>query len=92
MNEPIESLIRTMVTPLVDHPDDFQIERHETEDFMEYHLILHPDDVGRIIGKKGRVIRAIRTIVYSVKVRDMKRPRIVIADDLNKDDDDNEEA
>ncbi|MCR8968767.1 KH domain-containing protein [Facklamia sp. 7083-14-GEN3] len=84
MTEQIESLIRTIVEPLIDHPEEFQIELHDTEEFMEYHLILHPDDVGRIIGRKGRVIRAIRTIVYSVRLRDQKRSRIVIADDLNE--------
>lgn len=85
MTEQIEQLIRTIVEPLVDHPEDFQIELKDTEEFMEYHLNLHPDDIGRIIGRKGRVIRAIRTIVYSVRMRDQKRSRIVIADDVDDD-------
>lgn len=84
MAEQIESLIRTIVEPLIDNPEELQIEKNDTEDFMEYHIILHPDDIGRIIGKKGRVIRAIRTIVYSVRVRGEKRTRIVIADDHNE--------
>lgn len=83
MTNQIEQLIHTIVDPLIDHPDDFKIETQDTPDFMEYHLILHPDDIGRIIGRKGRVIRAIRTIVYSVRVRDQKRSRIIIADDLD---------
>lgn len=76
----IETLISTIVEPLVDHPEDFSIEQVETDEFMEYHLHLHPEDVGRVIGKKGRVARAIRTIVYSVHSRGQKRSRIVIAD------------
>ncbi|MBG9985853.1 KH domain-containing protein [Facklamia sp. DSM 111018] len=86
MVEQIQSLVRTIVEPLIDHPEEFKIEVHDSEEFMEYHLILHPDDIGRIIGKKGRVIRAIRTIVYSVRMRDQKRSRIVIADDLDQED------
>ena len=81
MSAKIEQLIHTIVEPLVDHPEELKIELGESEDFMEYNLILHPDDVGRIIGKKGRVIRAIRTIIYSVRNRDEKRARITIADD-----------
>lgn len=81
MSAQIEQLIHTIVEPLVDHPEELKIELGESEDFMEYNLILHPDDVGRIIGKKGRVIRAIRTIIYSVRNRDEKRARITIADD-----------
>ncbi|MDK7187145.1 KH domain-containing protein [Facklamia hominis] len=81
MSAQIEQLIHTIVEPLVDHPEELKIELGESEDFMEYNLILHPDDVGRIIGKKGRVIRAIRTIIYSVRNRDEKRARITIAAD-----------
>ena len=76
----IETLITAIVKPLVDHPEEFWIEQIETEEFMEYHLHLNPEDVGRVIGKKGRVARAVRTIVYSVKTRQRKRARIVIAD------------
>ena len=76
----IETLINAIIQPLLDYPDDFSIEQIETDDFIEYHLHVNPADVGRIIGKKGRVARAIRTIVYSVKVRQQKRARIVIAD------------
>lgn len=38
-------------------------------EFMEYHLHLDAEDVGRVIGKQGRVARAIRTIVYSVRTK-----------------------
>ncbi|WP_153057963.1 KH domain-containing protein, partial [Streptococcus suis] len=42
-----------------------------------YHLDLDKSDIGRIIGKKGRTISAIRTIVYSVPTSD-KKVRLVI--------------
>ena len=45
---------------------------------MEYHLHLDAEDVGRVIGKQGRVARAIRTIVYSVRTKGTKRVRLVI--------------
>ena len=62
----IEALIKTIVEPLIDNPDEFSVDIVETEDFIEYHLNLHPDDIGRVIGRKGRVVRAIRTIIYSI--------------------------
>ena len=37
---------------------------------------LHPDDVGRVIGKHGRVANAIRTILYSVRVEGHRRIRL----------------
>lgn len=82
----IEALITTIVTPLVDHPEDVSIEVVETDEYMEYHIHLHPEDIGRVIGRKGRVIRAIRTIVYSVRNKGDLRSRIVIQDDQDSSD------
>lgn len=77
----IEALIKSIVDPLVEFPEEFTVEIVDTKDFTEYHLQLHPEDIGRVIGKKGRVVRAIRTIVYSVRIRNQKRARIVIANE-----------
>lgn len=77
----IEALIETIVTPIIDYPEDFKIEIVETDEFQEYHLHLNPEDIGRVIGRKGRVVRAIRTIVYSIRNRGEKRARIVVVDD-----------
>lgn len=78
----IENLIRTMVEPIIQYPEEFKINIQDSEEFKEFHIELHPEDVGRVIGRKGRVIRAIRTIVYSIRNRNEKRPRIVINDNV----------
>lgn len=80
----IETLIKIMVEPLIQYPEEFRIDIKDGEEFQEYHLILHPEDIGRVIGRKGRVIRAIRTIVYSIRNRNEKRPRIVVQDELGE--------
>ncbi|MGX7092499.1 KH domain-containing protein [Hutsoniella sourekii] len=76
----IKALITEMVLPLIEFPDDFNIQSVEGDEFMEYHLDLNPEDIGRVIGRKGRVIRAIRTIVYSIRPRGQKRSRIIVND------------
>lgn len=76
----IKELILTIVRPLVSHPEELEIETVESEQFLEYHLTVHPDDVGRVIGKKGRVAKAIRTIVYAMRVEGPKRVRLTIVD------------
>ena len=81
----IESLIRTMVEPLIEHPEEFKIDVVEGDKYMEYHLLLHQDDIGRVIGRKGRVIRSIRTIVYSIRQRGEKLSRIIVRDDIHDD-------
>nr|WP_276932092.1 KH domain-containing protein [Globicatella sulfidifaciens] len=79
----INQLIRTIVEPLIEFPEELTIEEVDTDDFYEYHLFLNPEDIGRVIGKKGRVARAIRTIVYSVRTNNRKRTRLVIVDEAN---------
>ena len=73
----IENLIIAIVKPLISHPDNLTIKIQDTPEFLEYHLDLEKSDIGRVIGRKGRTISAIRTIVYSVPTAD-KKVRIVI--------------
>lgn len=61
----MQQLIETIVKPLVDFPDDVRIETDENSSRIVYKLFVHPEDRGKVIGKQGRVAKAIRTIVYS---------------------------
>ena len=61
----MQQLIETIVKPLVDYPDDVRIEVDENANRVVYKLFVHPEDRGKVIGKQGRVAKAIRTIVYS---------------------------
>lgn len=76
----IEALIKAIVTPLVTHPEAISVTPHETDDYMAFDLQVAPDDVGRVIGKQGKVAQAIRTLVYSVKSPYVKRVRLNILD------------
>lgn len=76
----IQELILTMIKPLVEFKDEVSIEIKETNEFFEYHLKVNPEDVGRVIGKQGRVAKAIRTIVYGVRVEGPKKVRLNIVD------------
>ncbi|RLK63279.1 KH domain-containing protein [Atopobacter sp. AH10] len=76
----VEELILTIVKPLVEHQDDVELKSLPGGRYTEYELSVHPDDIGRVIGKKGRVARAIRTIVYSVRAKDGKKVRLTILD------------
>ena len=73
----IENLIIAIVKPLISQPENLTIKIVDTPEFLEYHLGLDQSDIGRVIGKKGRTISAIRTIVYSVPTSD-KKVRLVI--------------
>lgn len=69
----MELLIRSIVKPLVDFPEDIQVEKREEANKIVYHLTVNEEDIGKVIGKNGRIANAIRTIVYSANSNEKKR-------------------
>jgi uncharacterized protein len=61
----MKALIETIVRPLVEFPESIVVTEEETDEKIRYHLTVHESDVGRVIGKNGRIAKAIRTIVYA---------------------------
>lgn len=59
----MEKLLQTILEPLVDFPEDLQITRSEHASSITYHVTVNPEDTGKVIGKYGRVAKAVRTIV-----------------------------
>jgi len=58
-----DALVNYLVTALVDHPEDVRVERREGASSTAYTIAVHPDDTGKVIGRQGRVIKAIRVLV-----------------------------
>ncbi len=48
---------------LVDHPDDIDLRQIENPGGVTFQVSVHPDDIGRVIGKSGRTIAAIRGLL-----------------------------
>lgn len=70
----MEEIVRYLVTSLVTNVDDVQITSEaESEKVVIIKVSVHPDDVGKVIGKNGRVATAIRTIVKSASSKSGKR-------------------
>ncbi|TDM11912.1 KH domain-containing protein [Macrococcus lamae] len=61
----MEQLLQTIIEPLVDHPEEIKFSMEEHTNSVTYHLSVHPDDTGKVIGKQGRIAKAIRTLVSS---------------------------
>ncbi|GKS80887.1 UPF0109 protein [Ligilactobacillus pabuli] len=81
MNETdVKQLIISIVKPLVANPEVVSIATQRDAHFLNFNLSVAPGDVGRVIGKHGRVAQAIRTIVYSVHLNDSARVRLNIVD------------
>lgn len=74
-----ETLIKSIVTPLVVHPEDVLVKKFaEDDDLLTIQVLVHQDDLGRVIGKGGKIATALRTIVYAGASKEGKRVKIDI--------------
>jgi uncharacterized protein len=64
------SVLDLLVTSLVDDPEAVRIDPIEQRGRVRLEVRVGPDDMGRVIGKRGRVANAIRTVVRAAAVRD----------------------
>lgn len=76
----LKDLLEFLAKALVDDPDAVHVEAVETETTVVLELTVAKDDVGKVIGKQGRIARALRTIVKASAVRDGKRAIVEIVD------------
>ncbi|WML43679.1 KH domain-containing protein [Neobacillus sp. PS3-40] len=69
----MKQLIETIVKPLVDFPEDVHINVIEEDGRVTYQLSVNKTDMGKVIGKQGRVAKAIRTVVYAAGSSQQKK-------------------
>ena len=75
----MKELVRVIAVSLVDHPDEVVVTEKETENSIILELHVAPDDMGKVIGKQGRIAKAIRTVVKAAASRVEKKVRVDIA-------------
>ena len=75
----MEELVELLVRRLVDEPEAVRVEREERDDALVLHLHVAPDDVGKVIGRGGRVVRALRTIVRAGGAHEDRRVLLEVA-------------
>ena len=76
----MEELIEYVVKTLVDHPDEIRISEIEGERTIVFELRCHPDDVGKVIGKSGKTVGAIRTLLSTVAARQNRRAMLEVVE------------
>ena len=65
----MKELIELISKRLVEHPDDVEVSVIENEDGQVFELRVNPEDMGRVIGKNGRVAKAVRTLIGSAAAK-----------------------
>ena len=75
-----KELVEFVVKSLVDNPDEVSVNKVEGEKSTSLELHVAQDDVGKVIGKQGRIAKAIRTILSASATKDGKRAVLEILD------------
>jgi predicted RNA-binding protein YlqC (UPF0109 family) len=76
----VEELLEYLARSLVDKPDEVRVVRSEREGTVVLELHVAPDDVGKVIGRQGRIARALRTLVRASGGRRHERAVLEIVD------------
>lgn len=76
----LENLVRLLTRSLVDEPDAVEVTGREDGSRVEIEVRVADGDMGRIIGKQGRTVKAIRTVTKASSVRLGKRVSVEVVD------------
>ena len=69
----MEELLTFLAKSLVDHPEDVSVTKVDGENSVVYELRVNDSDMGKVIGKQGRIAKSIRTIIKSASSKEDKR-------------------
>ena len=76
----MKELLTYIAQSLVEHPESVSVTEHETATETVLELRVAPDDMGKVIGRQGRIAKEIRTIVKTVAQRSGDKVTVEIVD------------
>ncbi|HDP69926.1 MAG TPA: KH domain-containing protein [Actinobacteria bacterium] len=76
----MKELLQTLAQALVDKPEEVKVSQIDGEKSVILQLQVASDDVGKVIGKQGRIAKALRTIVKASATKEGKRAIVEILD------------
>ena len=72
----MKDVLELIIANLVDNKDEISIEEVSNEKTIEFKVKVAPDDMGKVIGKQGRVAKSIRTVMKSVAGKEGKKVNV----------------
>jgi len=76
----MKAFIQFVAKTLVDHPDDVEVTEVESEKALVFQLRCNKEDIGQIIGRGGRTIKALRTLLVTAAAKHDLRAALEILD------------
>jgi predicted RNA-binding protein YlqC (UPF0109 family) len=74
----LKQLIEVITKALVKNPEQVSIKEIQDKDTWVYEITVAPEDMGKVIGKQGRIAKAIRAVVKASALRENKRVMVEI--------------
>lgn len=74
----MKALVETIAKALVNHPEDVEVTETRTDWETTLSLKVAPDDMGKVIGKQGRIAKAIRTLVKASATKEDRKINVEI--------------
>jgi hypothetical protein len=80
----MKDTLHFIVSAIVDNPDAVSIDEQEEEGILNLIITVDPSDMGKVIGKEGKVIRSIRNIMKVKAMKTDKRIKISLAEQASE--------
>ena len=77
----MQNLVRTIVSALVDYPEAVEVQQVDGETTCILEVRVAPDDIGKVIGRQGRNIAALRTLLHAVGAKERKHILLEVLED-----------
>jgi uncharacterized protein len=76
----LQNLLLFLARSLVDEPEKVEVSGQETESRVDFTLRVAQRDMGKVIGRGGRIVKAIRTVMKAASVKANKRVNVEVVD------------
>src|SRR5262252_2772610 len=77
----MQHLVRTIVSALVDYPEAVEVQQVDGETTCILEVRVSPEDIGKVIGRQGRNIAALRTLLHAVGAKERKHVLLEVLED-----------
>lgn len=74
----MKEIVEIIARALVDHPESVEVGEREEEHMTVFELHVAPDDMGKVIGRQGRIAKALRTVVKAAATRASRKVNVEI--------------
>jgi len=79
----MKTVLSYIISSIVDSPDKVLITEEDEDDFVTFKLAVDKEDMGKVIGKNGKIIRAIRNVLKIPAIKQNKKINIVLEENLS---------